>query len=217
MGQRHGYQSANFDEDGYEIFKCSRCGETKLIIIPAHGQPLYVGIRSKPISNIFVPISPVVWSDLGGGALLGKVTLAYMSSGEFGFSSRPAVDIAIFSYLGKTEGRATKKLAKAEITGINHSNMELFWINAVLDPAVTTTSIEKPYLIYDITRDRKVNPLDLASALLYIEFTRNDPEWDTLVRVLDYHKVGITASRCDVNADGIVNMLDLMLILSNYD
>ena len=82
------------------------------------------------------------------------------------------------------------------------------------DPLFSKTKVV--YSIYDINRDGRVSSLDLACALLYVEFTSDDAEWDTLVKTNDALGVGITAKRCDVNQDGIVNMLDLMLIMINY-
>ena len=95
--------------------------------------------------------------------------------------------------------------------------MDLLEYEAIVEAAVATTYIDNQFSIYDLNKDHKISGLDLAAALLYIEYRASDHEWDTLVRVIDARRDGITPRRCDVNGDGIVNMLDLMLVLINYN
>ena len=73
------------------------------------------------------------------------------------------------------------------------------------------------YSIYDLNKDRKVNSLDLAIALLYAEIINTDPKWDSYSKVNDLKGNPICASMCDFNNDGVVNMLDLVALMLNYN
>jgi len=68
---------------------------------------------------------------------------------------------------------------------------------------------------YDLNVDGMVDLLDLGIMLLYVGYTEEDPEWDTLVKVIDGDGFGITAYNCDFTGDGEVDMADLVEMIVN--
>jgi len=72
------------------------------------------------------------------------------------------------------------------------------------------------YSRYDLNKDGKVNSLDLAICLLYVEYVSGEPYWNSTFKVLDSFGSPVFPYMCDFNNDGIVNMADLLLLMANY-
>ncbi|MCL1808753.1 MAG: cohesin domain-containing protein [Clostridiales bacterium] len=70
--------------------------------------------------------------------------------------------------------------------------------------------------IYDLNGDSKVDSKDFAILLLYCGFDKSSSNWSTLAKVKDSKGKGITASSCDVNRDGVIDMLDLIDLFIHY-
>jgi hypothetical protein len=86
-------------------------------------------------------------------------------------------------------------------------------LGPIIIPAASSTV--EVFKFGDLNRDGKVNSLDLACALLYVEFTDKAASWDTYSKVNDAYGIPITAKNCDVSGDGKVNMTDLLIIMFN--
>ena len=69
---------------------------------------------------------------------------------------------------------------------------------------------------YDLNKDSAVDLVDLGVMLLYVGYTKDDPEWDTLVKVIGKKGNGITPKDCDINGDGEVDMADLVELIANF-
>ncbi|MCL1810350.1 MAG: dockerin type I domain-containing protein, partial [Clostridiales bacterium] len=152
---------------------------------------------------------------LGGAVWKGNVTLGYPSGGDTGFSAFLPADIAKFVFAPRAEGDATMKLTGIRVTALDGTVTR--YINAVIAKAEATTTIEQLiFSKYDLNRDNKVDALDLGIMLLYCGFDSDSPNWDTLVKVNDIKGKGVTASMCDVNNDGVIDMLDLLDLFIHY-
>ena len=158
----------------------------------------------------------VEWTNLGNGMYQGKVTLMYkFGTGESLTSLAPA-DIAKFIYSAKGLGNAAMKLTNIKVSGMDGLNAAYF--DSAIEKAVATTSIEEVivYSLYDLNKDGVTSQLDLTMLMLYCQYNHGDEEWATLVRALDSRGNGVTASACDFNEDGKIDMLDLVELFLNY-
>ena len=68
---------------------------------------------------------------------------------------------------------------------------------------IATTTFSSGYSTYDLNKDGVVDLHDISFALQYLMVKSSDPEWDD-------------AYICDVHADGLIDIDDLILILANY-
>ncbi|MCL1809752.1 MAG: dockerin type I domain-containing protein [Clostridiales bacterium] len=75
---------------------------------------------------------------------------------------------------------------------------------------------QRTYSKYDLNKDNKVDALDIGVMLLYCGFNKDSDGWGTLVKVNDSKGKGVTASMCDVNGDGMIDMLDLLDLFIHY-
>ncbi|MCL1810213.1 MAG: dockerin type I domain-containing protein, partial [Clostridiales bacterium] len=91
------------------------------------------------------------------------------------------------------------------------------FIESVIIAGEAVTNIDqRVFSKYDLNRDNKVDALDLGIMLLYCGFDSDSPNWETLVKVNDSKGKGVTASMCDVNSDGVIDMLDLLDLFIHY-
>ncbi|MCL1810368.1 MAG: InlB B-repeat-containing protein [Clostridiales bacterium] len=162
--------------------------------------------------NGWQPLSTVFWNSLGGNKWRGTVTLVY-TGGGFGFTSEESVDIAKFVFFPMNYGYATMTLTSVEADGFVS---DVVSIPVEIGIGAATTRIMANYSKYDLNKDGKVDALDLGIILLYTGFDSDSPNWDTLVKVNDIHGDGVTASMCDFNQDGIIDMLDLLDLFVHY-
>jgi hypothetical protein len=179
---------------------------------------LLVGIGVEGL-NGFMPVQNIAWSSLGGDMWKGKVTLAYPAEGASkGFTSiHSAMDIAKFSFAAKAKGVSTLKLTDFKVTGFNEATKKTIDLVGVIEKDSATTSIEPiPKNPYDLNKDFKVDALDLSCILLYIGFSSGQPEWTTLVKVVDSRNGAIYPYMCDFVKDGVINMLDVIDLFINY-
>jgi hypothetical protein len=75
---------------------------------------------------------------------------------------------------------------------------------------------EASHSIRDLNKDGSVDQIDLAIMALYCLIDDSDSRWNNLVVVYDAKGGAITAALCDVNADDVVNLLDLLNLYMNY-
>ncbi|MCL1982621.1 MAG: 5'-nucleotidase C-terminal domain-containing protein [Clostridiales bacterium] len=164
----------------------------------------------------FTAIDGISWRSLGGSIWKGTLTIGYPAGdGTTGFTSKDYADIAKFVFAPRAKGEATMKLTGARVVGL--VGEVTAYLDAVIEAGEATTFIDQlVYSKYDLNKDNKVDALDLGMMLLYCGFVSGNPEWDTLVKVNDSKGKGVTASMCDVNDDGKIDMLDLLDLFIHY-
>jgi Ca2+-binding EF-hand superfamily protein len=77
------------------------------------------------------------------------------------------------------------------------------WVSASVLNGTAATSIVKYFSPYDLNRSGEVDLNDLTYALMYFMTNSGDAGWDK-------------AKAADFNDDGVVDVMDLILILANY-
>ena len=124
-----------------------------------------------------------------------------------------------FTYFGTAEQTITIEMRIANFDEEGRAR----WITTEASYIVVNLSTEETFSQYDINKDGDVGLLDLALAAfaagtaMYIDEDLGimNPLWDE-VFALDSKGGPVTAAMCDVNEDGVVDMLDLMEILRNF-
>jgi len=166
--------------------------------------------------NGFSVLEAIKWTDNGDGTWTGAVRFGYTpEAGENGFSTDPYADIAKFVFTSQgVLGEATLELTKLDITGYNADIDTVVFFNVIIEEGTGTTIIGNKY---DLSKDGKVDLIDLGIMLLYVGYNSTDPEWDTLIKVYDKNGVGITPKDCDINFDDEVDMADVIELMANFD
>ncbi|MCL1809974.1 MAG: M28 family peptidase [Clostridiales bacterium] len=165
--------------------------------------------------NGFSPVESILWSYAGGGMWKGAVTLAYPAGSDEGFTSGVSTEIAWFIFAPRAKGDATMTLTDIKIAGLVGDATK--FLDVIVGSAEATTNIDqRVFSKYDLNKDNKVDALDLGIMLLYCGFDKDSPAWGTLVKVNDSRGGGVTASMCDVNSDGVIDMLDLIDLFIHY-
>ncbi|MCL1809034.1 MAG: dockerin type I domain-containing protein [Clostridiales bacterium] len=168
--------------------------------------------------NGFATIDGIAWKSMGGSVWRGAVTLGYPAGdGSVGFTSENPEDIAKFIFAPRAFGKAAMKLTSIDATGLDTETEQVVRLNAKIETAEAVTIIDQlVFSKYDLNKDNKVDALDLGIMLLYCGFDNDSPNWGTLVKVNDSRGKGVTASMCDVNGDGVIDMLDLLDLFIHY-
>ncbi|MCL1810321.1 MAG: amidohydrolase family protein [Clostridiales bacterium] len=167
-----------------------------------------------PLSG-FTAIDGIAWRSAGGSVWKGAVTLGYPAGDSTGFTSFAGTDIATFVFAPRAMGDATMKLTVFRVVELDGKVTQ--YVNAAIENSIATTNIDQlVYSKYDLNRDNAVDALDLGIMLLYCGFDSDSPNWSTLVKVNDSKGKGVTASMCDVNGDGVIDMLDLLDLFIHY-
>ncbi|MCL1809109.1 MAG: hypothetical protein FWG42_04965 [Clostridiales bacterium] len=164
--------------------------------------------------NGFGNSDSILWELADSGTWKGQTTLTYESEDSSGFTSEASVDIAKLVFVPRALGDATVKLTNVEVVGYAGDSTE--YLDADIEAGEATTTVERLYSRYDLDRDGFVDALDLGIMLLYCGYDKDSLDWDTLAKVKDSHDVGVTASMCDVNGDGLIDMLDLLDLFIHY-
>ena len=164
--------------------------------------------------NGFSQSGNILWELANGNIWMGKITIAYGQEGSNGFTSEAPADIAKLIFTPKATGDASVKLTGISVYG--RAGDAATYLDAVIEAGEATTAVERKYSKYDLTRDGLVDALDLGIMLLYCGSDKDSPNWDTLIKVFDSKGKGVTASMCDVNSDGKVDMLDLIDLFIHY-
>ncbi|MCL1808996.1 MAG: hypothetical protein FWG42_04400 [Clostridiales bacterium] len=169
----------------------------------------------------FEPSSGVLWENMGDGVWRGKIELVYTGNEPFGFETPPngaAMDVLKFVFSPCGQGDATIKL-----TGFKSFGYDILWDwapvyrDSWIARGEATTSVQQlTWSKYDLNKDNTTDSLDLGILLLYCGFDEDSPNWDTLMKVNDSRGNGVTASMCDVNGDGLIDMLDLIDMFIHY-
>ena len=162
--------------------------------------------------NGFTSMNGILWTFAGDGLWKGTVTLALPSGTTSGLTSEAPVDIAKFFYAPKTFGNAAMTITQARVVGLYGDTTN--YLIPVIDNGTATTVIARSK--YDLNRDGIVDALDLGIMLLYCGFNASAPGWNDLVKVNDKWGNGVTAGMCDVNGDGLIDMLDLLDLFIHY-
>ncbi|MCL1808822.1 MAG: amidohydrolase family protein [Clostridiales bacterium] len=175
---------------------------------------MLAGKGVEPLSGFSI-IDGIVWKSLGGNVWRGTVTLGYPAGANTGFSAFVPTDIAKFIFAPRAKGDTAMKLTSVEVTGFDKSITR--YVDAVIENGEAATTIDQlVYSKYDLNKDNKVDALDLGIMLLYCGFDEDSPNWGTLIKVNDSKGKGVTASMCDVNSDGVIDMLDLLDLFIHY-
>ena len=165
--------------------------------------------------NGFKSVDGILWSYAGDGLWKGAVTIGYPAGGSTGLNTWDSVDIAKFVFAPRAVGDATMKLTGIRAVGLVDGETQ--YIDARIEAGEATTNIDqRVFSKYDLNRDNKVDALDLGIMLLYCGFATGTSGWDTLVKVNDSRGKAVTASMCDVNDDGKIDMLDLLDLFIHY-
>ncbi|MCL1808820.1 MAG: right-handed parallel beta-helix repeat-containing protein [Clostridiales bacterium] len=171
-------------------------------------------IDIEPI-NGFTVIDGIAWKSFGGDLWKGTVTLGYPSGSSTGFNTWPYEDIARLIFAPRATGEAALELTSFKAVGLDGDVTS--YIKSAIANGKATTKIDKlVYSKYDLNRDGVVDALDLGIMLLYCGFDKDSPNWGTLVKVNDSKGAGVTAQMCDVNGDGVIDMLDLLDLFIHY-
>ncbi|MCL1810242.1 MAG: hypothetical protein FWG42_10835 [Clostridiales bacterium] len=161
--------------------------------------------------NEFVPMNGILWIYVDNDKWRGAVTLALPSENTTGLTSDDAVDIAKFIFAPKGFGNATMAITSFRVVGLDETTV---FLDPALINSTATTIIARSK--YDLNRDGVVDALDLGIMLLYCGFDADASNWGDLVKVGDAWGNGVTASMCDVNGDGLIDMLDLLDLFIHY-
>ncbi|MCL1983091.1 MAG: dockerin type I domain-containing protein [Clostridiales bacterium] len=174
-------------------------------------------LAGKWISGLagFNPLSDVFWVYAGGNKWRGTATLGLPSGSTTGLTSAAAVDVAEFLFAPKGIGDAAMALTGFRAVGLG-DDTTVYLDALILDGVAVTNIDQRVFSKYDLNRDNAVDALDLGIMLLYCGFSQASPEWGTLVKVSDSRGKPVTASMCDVNCDGIIDMLDLLDLFIHY-
>ncbi|MCL1808934.1 MAG: dockerin type I domain-containing protein [Clostridiales bacterium] len=165
--------------------------------------------------NGFEATDVIRWAYLGDNLWKGSLALGYMPGNDSAsFSSIGLADIASIVFTPKTEGETALALSNVKVAGKN--GVEVVNFDAVAEPSTAMTAIEWVYSRYDLTRDGIVDALDLGIMLLYCGFDKDSPQWGTYVKANDSKGKGVTAKTCDVNGDGVIDMLDLLDLIVHF-
>ena len=168
--------------------------------------------------NGFDMVNGVSWRSMGGDVWRGTVTLGYPDTGTetgTGFTNASYTDIGKLTFAPRAAGDVSVTLVKIDrVTG--KAGLDVVDVDAVIENGVATTNIELVYSKYDLNRDGVVDALDLGMVLLYCGWDSDSPDWDTEIKVYDSHGKGVTAKMCDVNLDGVIDMLDLLDLFIHY-
>ena len=71
---------------------------------------------------------------------------------------------------------------------------------------INTIGVVTPtYSIYDVNRDGVVDGRDIACVMEYYMWRDTDPGWNDDV------------AKCDINGDGVIDIVDLVLVYANFD
>ncbi|MCL1981542.1 MAG: dockerin type I domain-containing protein [Clostridiales bacterium] len=156
----------------------------------------------------------VTWALADGNIWVGKITIKHKPEEPCGFTSETPSDIVKLTCLPKALGDATVKLAQATAAGYVNGAIEC--VDSLIEEGTATTTVENLYTKYDLNRDGTVDALDLGIMLLYCGYVSDSLAWGTLEMVDDSHGKPVTASMCDVNGDGRIDMLDILDLFIHY-
>ncbi|MCL1981878.1 MAG: dockerin type I domain-containing protein, partial [Clostridiales bacterium] len=208
---------AESDIDKNAEFTLSISHATNLLTLEAEivaDGSMLAGVGVEPL-NGFKAMSDIFWRYLGGDLWAGTVTLAYKAGDSEGFTAYDPADIARFIFAPRAIGDTELKLATVKAAGLVGDTTQ--YLATLIEEGVAATNIDqRTFSKYDLNRDNKVDALDLGIMLLYCGFAETAPGWNSLVKVNDSRGKGVTASMCDVNGDGIIDMLDLLDLFIHY-
>ncbi|MCL1809722.1 MAG: dockerin type I domain-containing protein [Clostridiales bacterium] len=163
----------------------------------------------------FTAMNDIMWNYSGNNMWKGTVTLAYPAGSSEGFNAGNTADIAKFVFAPTAIGDATMKITGIKVSGLLDETTQ--YLDLLLFKGEATTHIDQlVFSKYDLNRDNAVDALDLGIMLLYCGFDSDSADWGTLVKVNDSKGKPVTASMCDVNGDGVIDMLDLLDLFIHY-
>ena len=151
------------------------------------------------------------WTDLGND--LWKCSLILGSFGGYGVDFDAYTDVATLSFDSKALGDTALKVTSFTVIGLDDESVYSYPVAVEVSGAVEIVNK------YDLDKDGLVDLIDLGVMLLYVGYNDADADWNNpaKAKAKDKKGVGITAKRCDVNYDGVVDMLDLTELIANFD
>jgi len=164
----------------------------------------------------FKMLEEVNWTTNSDGSWTGNVRFGFQASGEdeYGYTAAPYTDVAKFIFDSQNLlGKAELVITSLDIAGFDERVGKVVYYNVELEAGTGVTVIHN---VYDINKDGFVDLLDLGIMLLYVGYTEDDAQWNTLTKVNDVRGNPITAMNCDVNYDGEVDMADLIELMANF-
>jgi len=166
--------------------------------------------------NGFAPMTDIFWTYGGNDSWNGSVTMKYDAGGDStGYTHKKISDFAKFVFAPKEEGEASMTLTGCRLVGLDGDTTR-YLDSEITIPTATTTIEQLVWSKYDLNKDNKVDALDLGIMLLYVGFSADAAGWDDQVKVNDSRGRIVTASMCDVNGDGKIDMLDLLDLFIHY-
>ncbi|MCL1809418.1 MAG: dockerin type I domain-containing protein [Clostridiales bacterium] len=163
----------------------------------------------------FTAMNDIFWQNVGGGMWKGTVTLAYKAGGDDGLTAIRPVEIAKLIFTPKAAGDTSLRITSVRATGLVGDTTS--YLDLIIAKGEAVTNIDqRAFSKYDLNRDNAVDALDLGIMLLYCGFDKDSPDWGALVKVNDSRGKPVTASMCDVNGDGVIDMLDLLDLFIHY-
>ena len=205
------------DIDGDVCFTLSVHGAKDLLAVELEFEVDSNMLAGKGVIGLsgFDVIDGIAWSYAGGSAWKGTVTIGLPAGDSNGLSSWETEDIAKFLFAPRAKGDTAMKLTGLKAVGLDGDVTKYIDVSIGIGEAMTNID-QRVFSKYDLNRDNKVDALDLGIMLLYCGFNTETPGFSTLIKVNDSRGKGVTASMCDVNSDGIIDMLDLLDLFIHY-
>ena len=177
---------------------------------------LLAGKGVEPLSG-FTTMGEILWRYIGGGMWQGTVTLAYKAGDDEGFTSGEPAAIAKLVFVPKAKGDAKLALTNIKVSRLDSESKMTHYQDCVIEIGEATTNMDqRAFSKYDLNKDNVVDALDLGILLLYVGFDSDSPDWESLIKVNDSRGKPVTAKMCDVNSDGVIDMLDLLDLFIHY-
>ncbi|MCL1981488.1 MAG: dockerin type I domain-containing protein [Clostridiales bacterium] len=166
--------------------------------------------------NGFEPMTDIFWIYAGDNKWRGSVTMKYEAGGDStGYTHKKLSDIAKFVFAPKDEGDASMVLTGLKVVALDGDTTK-YVTSEITIPTAATTIEQLVWSKYDLNKDNTVDALDLGIMLLYVGFSADAVGWSDQVKVNDSRGRIVTASMCDVNGDGKIDMLDLLDLFIHY-
>ncbi len=144
--------------------------------------------------------SGIVWTQLADNMWQGELLLVYLT-GNNGFTSQSSADVLDLLFNANTLGDATLEILSITAAMIGEDGKSKYAVVGYTNQSATT--VITTYSQYDINCDGVVDQLDLSDAQIVYWSAEDDANW-------------ASAKSADVIGDGVVDMLDLLLIYANF-
>lgn len=145
--------------------------------------------------NGFTVLDGIQWKSDNTGVLM----LSYLKGGAGSSLTAQAVtDIARVTFASGTAGTSGLRMTGVTVSGYDADGKAVYLSSAIKNAAASVTIYQG--VNCDVNRDGVVNQLDITFCQLYYRAASGDANW-------------ATASRCDLDGNGKVDVQDLVIIL----